>query len=1422
MIRKQFLSFLLIFIFSISFGQSQEITISSKSIQLQKAKALKTKFKNFKLVQIYSKDLMYELGHTDQKVFNLNVGTSSLRFQLYPNKILSKKYSIRIQTENKIEEISHNKQIAYLGNFADDAKQTVSLTVNDNFIYGILGKGENAYFIEPLNFLIPNAENDIYIIYQEKDVLDDGIHRCASDEFNKQQGNVIGQQRSAPGNARSIGMCYEVELGLASDFSMFQKYGSVVNVENRNIGVVNNVQTDYVGTFDDDINFNIVQQFVSACNTCDPWSSTTDASALLADFRSWGNNNGFTVTTDNAGLWTDRNITFNGSSETVGLAYTGNLNNPLICTNSKYHLLEDFTSNANLIRGLQSHEMGHNWGYNHDAQPTGFIMSPTLVNTTTWSGPSLTRISNNINVRGNDGCLDLCGSGGGGDPPTADFTSNIRNICEGTEVSFYDLSIGDPIDVVWSFPGGNPGSSTDLNPKVVYNNPGTYNVTLTASNNDGSNDESKNAYITVGDGGRSVLIYEDFEEGTDEWTIINGDNGFTWVDDNILGARYGSNSLMIQNFDYSNSGQSDFLISQEIDLAGYDDITLTFDHAYRRRNNNRKDSLKISLSTDGGQTFPNTLFAATETGNEQFATMPDGSQPFFPQNNNQWCFGNATNANCISLNLNAFRGMGNVVIAFENVNGFGNNMFLDNILLSGTCQSFNQPIAEFESDVQEGCAPLQVNFFDISANDPISWAWQFPGGIPASSSEQDPLVTYPNPGNYDVILTVSNIAGSNTITESIYITVSDLPIPDFDFSETAPFTFQFENFSIDATSYLWDFGDGMTSIDENPIHAYDNSGSYLVTLTASNDCGVDQVQMTLMLETLPMADFSSDVTEGCTPLDVQFINNSSDNADAWFWEFDGGSPATSSLRNPFVDYFNEGTFNVTLTVTNDLGSNTITKENYISVLPLPLADFDFVTNMLTVDFSNLSLDFNQIDWDFGDGNVSDANSPIHTYSEDGTYTVILVASNDCGSNEISMQVIVSSVPSAGFSSDVQSGCAPLEVQFSDQSSANVVAWNWSFPGGNPSTSTEQNPVVNYSNVGSFDVQLEVTTTAGTDLTEEIAYITVIEEPTASFNFDVSGNTITFANTSQNAVDYTWNFGDGNGSSDISPSHTYNQNRDYLVTLTASNNCGTDVFGETIRIGNTPLAVFNADATSGCLPLTVQFTNQSSGGATDFMWLFEGGNPATSMEQNPTVVYETLGVYSVELRATNALGTNVIIEEDFIEIFPRPASAFNFDANNLKVEFDNSSTDADTYVWDFGDGITSTEFNPSHEYSTGNNYFVQLISINDCGRDTIIREVDLSTVSADNRVLRVEKFNLFPNPNNGQFTFELTAAPEERIFVSIINALGESIQKEEEIDFSTGNIIKHIDLKDFTSGVYLLGVRTNSNQRIFKKIVVLKF
>jgi PKD repeat protein len=154
------------------------------------------------------------------------------------------------------------------------------------------------------------------------------------------------------------------------------------------------------------------------------------------------------------------------------------------------------------------------------------------------------------------------------------------------------------------------------------------------------------------------------------------------------------------------------------------------------------------------------------------------------------------------------------------------------------------PVAAFSADVTSGTEPLTVTFTDASTNTPTSWSWTFGDG--GTSTLRNPVHVYSDPGTYTVSLTVTNAAGSDTETKTGYITVyaaASAPTAAFtaDYtSGTAPLTVTFTDSSTgNPTSWLWDFGDGTTSTDQNPVHTYTISGSYTVTLTVSNTAGSD-------------------------------------------------------------------------------------------------------------------------------------------------------------------------------------------------------------------------------------------------------------------------------------------------------------------------------------------------------------------------------------------------------------------------------------------------------------------------------------------------------------------------------------------------------------------------------------------------------
>jgi len=358
---------------------------------------------------------------------------------------------------------------------------------------------------------------------------------------------------------------------------------------------------------------------------------------------------------------------------------------------------------------------------------------------------------------------------------------------------------------------------------------------------------------------------------------------------------------------------------------------------------------------------------------------------------------------------------------------------------------------------------------------------------------------------------------------------------------------------------------------------------------------------------------------------VQFTNASSANATNFNWQFPGGNPSSSTAQNPTVVYNTPGTYSVTLTASNSAGSNTATQTNYITVGTTPTTGFTSSVNGLTATFTNTSSNATSYFWDFGDNQTSTQTNPTHTYTQDGTYTVSLSATNVCGTTVYTQTVVVITAPSAGFTANTTTGCASLNVQFQNLSSANSTSWQWTFPGGTPSSSTEQNPMVVYNTPGVYDVTLVATSAGGNSTFTQTGFITVLGLPTSTFSSSINGLSVSFTNNSQNATSYHWNFGDGSTSSEANPTHTYQTGGSYSVTLSATNICGTTIFTQVVVTEIAPSAAFALSGQSGCAPFTVQFTNQSSGNSTSFEWKFEGGQPGTSTETNPSATWSQPGV-----------------------------------------------------------------------------------------------------------------------------------------------------------------------------------------------------
>ncbi|MDW5549603.1 PKD domain-containing protein [Methanosarcina sp.] len=326
----------------------------------------------------------------------------------------------------------------------------------------------------------------------------------------------------------------------------------------------------------------------------------------------------------------------------------------------------------------------------------------------------------------------------------------------------------------------------------------------------------------------------------------------------------------------------------------------------------------------------------------------------------------------------------------------------------GTLTSSNLPTAAFSASPTSGKAPMKVQFTDKSTGTPKKWKWDFGDGT--TSTKQNPTHKYSKAGVYTVKLTVTNAAGSNTVTKSNYITVAAKPVAAFSVSPTsgkAPLNVKFTDASTGTPKkWKWDFGDGTKSFLQNPTHKYSKAGKYTITLTVTNAAGINTVTKSnyITVTAKPAAVFSASPTSGKSPLDVKFTDKSTGSPKKWKWDFGDGTISTK--QNPTHKYSKAGKYTVTLKVTNAVGINTATKSNYITVTgtsQAPTADFWgwplSGKAPLKVKFTETSKGSpTSWKWDFGDGKSSTEKSPTHTYSAAGTYTVKLTATNAAGSS----------------------------------------------------------------------------------------------------------------------------------------------------------------------------------------------------------------------------------------------------------------------------------------------------------------------------------------------------------------------------------------------------------------------------------------
>ncbi len=392
------------------------------------------------------------------------------------------------------------------------------------------------------------------------------------------------------------------------------------------------------------------------------------------------------------------------------------------------------------------------------------------------------------------------------------------------------------------------------------------------------------------------------------------------------------------------------------------------------------------------------------------------------------------------------------------------------------------------------------------------------------------------------------------------------------------------------------------------------------------------------------------------------------------------------------------------------------------------------------------------------------------------------------------------LPVPGLAVSDTSFCANNCVDFTDQSSGNPTSWQWNFPGGNPSSSTLQNPNnICYNTSGTYDVTLIVTNSAGSDTIVMSNFITVNTAPTAN----ISQSSDTLYSSAGNS--YQWYTG-GNPINGATDDFYVPSTEDfYSVVITDANGCTA---ADTIFFSLSPQTSFAASDTTICQKFCMDFFDQSGNNPTTWQWSFPGGVPSSSNQQNPTqICYNNPGVYDVTLITTNSFGSDTLVLTGYITVYSTPA----FPTITVTGDILTSSY-ASSYQWQFNSVDIPGATNQSYTATQTGYYTVIITDENGCVSSTTVY-VEVTGIDENENGLEVL---IYEDPVHSTINIEITGKNLTSLNLRVVNSLGQVV-------FATnGNrissiFIKSIDISKWSAGIYLVSVESG-NFSVVKKIV----
>jgi PKD repeat protein len=530
---------------------------------------------------------------------------------------------------------------------------------------------------------------------------------------------------------------------------------------------------------------------------------------------------------------------------------------------------------------------------------------------------------------------------------------------------------------------------------------------------------------------------------------------------------------------------------------------------------------------------------------------------------------------------------------------------------------------------------------------------------------------------------------------------------------------------------------------KNPTHHYTQPGFYDVMLTISKGIKSDtEIKYDYIEVYTPLAaNFIADKTFALTGDSIQFTDLSPGSPQSWKWDFGNGQ--SSIIQNPHFAFNTPGIYSVELLVKANWRADSLTKFNYITIADPLIAGFEADKTLAFVGETIHFTDFTQGNpaswfWDFGNGLTSTQQNPECLYNSSGTYTVKLIVTNTWLADTLIIENFITIVEPliADFIVSKTTAFTGDSIVFTDLTQGNPESWLWDF--GNGATSTLQNPVYTFSAPGIYNIKLVVATSWLTDSLINENYITVLQPLTSNFKADTTfawlGHTTQFTDLSAGSpTSWSWDFGDLALSQLQNPSHTYNREGTFNVTLSVANQYQnkTEVKLNYVTIREPLKAAFKADTTKVIVGQSIRFTNLSTGFPTSRIWDF--GDFTVSPLLNPRHSYAKPGYYTVSLQVFENDSTDFEIKENYIWV--RDTLVAGFYATPLTIYagesvnfYDTSRGSPNKWRWYFGEGKTNNLQNPVYKYNYPGVYTVRLIVSNPFDTDTLIRQSYITVLS----------------------------------------------------------------------------------------------